>query len=68
MTSLLAVKTTMQVTSLLAAQENYYASDIIISRYQHWKTTMQVTSLLAALENYYASDIIISSTGKLLCK
>ena len=51
----------MQVISLLAAQENYYASDIII-------ITMQVTSLLAALENYYASDIIISSTGKLLCK
>ena len=47
----------MQVISLLAALENYYAS-----------VTMQVTSLLAAQENYYVSDIIISSTGKLLCK
>ena len=39
----------MQVTSLLAALENYYASDIIISTGsdiiisstgKHWKTTM----------------------------
>ena len=53
----------MQVISLLAALENYYASDIIIS-----STGKLLLSLLAAQENYYASDIIISSTGKLLCK
>ena len=55
----------MQVISLLAALENYYVSDIIISS---TGKLLQVTSLLAALENYYASDIIISSTGNLLCK
>ena len=38
----------MQVTSLLAALENYYASDIIISS---TGKLLQVTTLLAAQEN-----------------